>query len=501
MSTVRDLLFHLPRRYDDLRELHSLGELQWGVTPDGEVASARANVVSIEVQPTFRRRVQRTTAILRDGTGIAHAVWFGRRYIERRLAAGQDVVISGRVRHRNGVLQFEDPDFQVDDGSTLLHAGRIVPGLPPHGRTQCRAPAGGRARGARPRPRRVRGVPGAVRSEGGRAPRHRRGGRGGAFPGLVRVARWGAPATGVRRAPGRPGGHGRSPAGAWSQPGRVDPGGRRARSNGPGGDHGVARPEGGPAGRADRGPGHGDVGHPGRPRSHRTDAPPAPGRCRVGQDGRRRPRAGARGARGPAGCAARPDRPPRPAAPRHDRRPPGRPGTPRGAARRISECGPQARGPEQPQVGPGADRRRDARPAHGGRLLRRPGAGRHRRAAPLRRGAARPARGEGVRGRAARPAHDRDADPADRRTGPVRGPRRVRPANAAGRTDRDQDRREAPLPARGHVGQGPGRGGSRAADVRGRATHRPGRRGRHRATTRRRTWPAAPWPPNRRRNA
>ena len=36
-------------------------------------------------------------------------------------------MISGRVRHRNGVLQFEDPDFQVDDGSTLLHAGRIVP--------------------------------------------------------------------------------------------------------------------------------------------------------------------------------------------------------------------------------------------------------------------------------------------------------------------------------------------------------------------------------------
>ncbi len=127
VSTVRDLLFHLPRRYDDLRELHSLGELQWGVTPDGEVASARASVDSIAVQPTFRRRVQRTTAILRDGTGIAHAVWFGRRYIERRLAAGQDVVISGRIRHRNGVLQFEDPDFQVDDGSTLLHAGRIVP--------------------------------------------------------------------------------------------------------------------------------------------------------------------------------------------------------------------------------------------------------------------------------------------------------------------------------------------------------------------------------------
>jgi hypothetical protein len=38
LETVRDLLFHLPRRYDDLRELRTLGDL-YGVA-DGTVVSA-----------------------------------------------------------------------------------------------------------------------------------------------------------------------------------------------------------------------------------------------------------------------------------------------------------------------------------------------------------------------------------------------------------------------------------------------------------------------------
>jgi len=86
LRTVRDLLFHLPRRYDDLRELRRLGDLVW--VPDGEVISARVRVGEIRVEPTFRRRVQRTLARLEDETGSIQATWFGRRFIERRLHAG-----------------------------------------------------------------------------------------------------------------------------------------------------------------------------------------------------------------------------------------------------------------------------------------------------------------------------------------------------------------------------------------------------------------------------
>lgn len=125
IGTVRDLLFHLPRRYDDLRELRRLGELR--MVADGDVVSARVRVTGIRVEQTWRRRVQRTTAYLADETGEAEATWFGRRFIERRLHEGDEVVISGRIRRRGFAVMFDNPEFQLEDGGELLHAGRIVP--------------------------------------------------------------------------------------------------------------------------------------------------------------------------------------------------------------------------------------------------------------------------------------------------------------------------------------------------------------------------------------
>jgi ATP-dependent DNA helicase RecG len=125
IETVRDLLFHLPRRYDDLREMRRLGDLVWA--SDGEVVSARVRVASLRVEPTFRRRVQRTLAELEDETGSLTATWFGRRFIERRLKAGDRVVVSGRLKRFGRSLTLDNPEFQRDDGAELLHAGRIVP--------------------------------------------------------------------------------------------------------------------------------------------------------------------------------------------------------------------------------------------------------------------------------------------------------------------------------------------------------------------------------------
>ena len=123
--TVRDLLFHLPRRYDDLREMRKIVDLTW--TAEGEVISARVRVGEVKVEPSFRRRIQRTTALLEDDTGSISATWFGRRFIERRLHSGDQIVVSGRLRRFGSRLTLDNPEFQRDDGSALLHAGRIVP--------------------------------------------------------------------------------------------------------------------------------------------------------------------------------------------------------------------------------------------------------------------------------------------------------------------------------------------------------------------------------------
>jgi ATP-dependent DNA helicase RecG len=124
--TVRDLLFHLPRRYDDLREMRMLGDLRYA--DDGTVVSARVRVVDVRVEPSFRRRIQRTVALLEDETGTLEATWFGRRFIERRLHPGDRVVVSGKVKHFGRKLTLDNPDFQPEgNDDEMLHVGRIVP--------------------------------------------------------------------------------------------------------------------------------------------------------------------------------------------------------------------------------------------------------------------------------------------------------------------------------------------------------------------------------------
>jgi ATP-dependent DNA helicase RecG len=124
LGTVRDLLFDLPRKYHDFSHQLTLRELRER-PPEGP-ASATVEIVDVRVEQGFRRRVQRTVARLRDETGEGEAVWFGRRFIERRLAAGQVVALSGRVEVRGWLPRFQNPEFGAPGGQSL-HAGRIVP--------------------------------------------------------------------------------------------------------------------------------------------------------------------------------------------------------------------------------------------------------------------------------------------------------------------------------------------------------------------------------------
>jgi ATP-dependent DNA helicase RecG len=93
--------------------------------PEGPV-SATVEIVELRVEQGFRRRIQRTVARLSDDTGEGEAIWFGRRYIERRLAAGQTVALSGKVELRGWLPRFQNPEFGPA-GEDALHAGRIVP--------------------------------------------------------------------------------------------------------------------------------------------------------------------------------------------------------------------------------------------------------------------------------------------------------------------------------------------------------------------------------------
>jgi len=122
ITTPREALWYLPFRYDDFSELRALGDL----VPD-EKQSARVTVDAVRVEPGFGRRPQRVIAQLTDAAGgSAEAIWFGRRYVERRLNVGDELIMSGKVSIRGWRPQFTSPEFSPV-GRDSVHTARVVP--------------------------------------------------------------------------------------------------------------------------------------------------------------------------------------------------------------------------------------------------------------------------------------------------------------------------------------------------------------------------------------
>ena len=122
VTTVADLLTYLPRRYEDRREITPIAELAGGTS-----ATISARVTDLRVEKTWRRGVQRTIATLVDDSGAVDAIWYGRRFIERRLTVGTTIVATGRVKAMGWTKQLEAPEFSPIGGGDQVSAGRIVP--------------------------------------------------------------------------------------------------------------------------------------------------------------------------------------------------------------------------------------------------------------------------------------------------------------------------------------------------------------------------------------
>ncbi len=225
IETVRDLLFHLPRRYDDLRELQVLGNLH--LVPDGTVVSARVRVdgppgpADVASQGPGHHGLPRG----RDRHRRGHLV---RAPLHRATPPrGRRDRGLGQAQARGFTPVIEGPDFQPAGAVSLLHAGRIVPVYRlTAGLTAARLRAAMREALDRdgsaypeylpPRLRRETGVPPIARGAGS-----------GPLPARLRGARRRPPPPRLRRAAGPPGGHGDAPAVARARARRPDRGRRR----------------------------------------------------------------------------------------------------------------------------------------------------------------------------------------------------------------------------------------------------------------------------------
>jgi ATP-dependent DNA helicase RecG len=128
ITTVEDLLYHLPFRYEDRLRPQAIEELV-----PGEMASLIGEVRGMALLRTRRMPIFEMT--VSQGLSKVKCMWFHGTYLKDRFKPGQWVALYGKVeasRSSNSFKMIQPqvevlPDDHDDDESKLLEVGRIAP--------------------------------------------------------------------------------------------------------------------------------------------------------------------------------------------------------------------------------------------------------------------------------------------------------------------------------------------------------------------------------------
>jgi ATP-dependent DNA helicase RecG len=137
VTRVGDVLFLLPRAYEDRRRMLTIAQLvpgERGVTV-GEVKLAGDVPQRGSKRRTFR-------AVIADGTGSIAATYFqSGPWLKAKFPVGKRVVISGEVRAWHSGREIAHPEVEPADdvGSSSVHFNRLVPIYPGFERHEQRA--------------------------------------------------------------------------------------------------------------------------------------------------------------------------------------------------------------------------------------------------------------------------------------------------------------------------------------------------------------------------
>ena len=106
ITTARDLLYHVPRRYDDASTVQPIGRLDVGMD-----VNVMGRVRSKGVIPT-RRGLRIFQAVLEDETGMVTVAWPGQPWLDRKLREGDRLLVTGKVKFFHG-KQVQPREFTI----------------------------------------------------------------------------------------------------------------------------------------------------------------------------------------------------------------------------------------------------------------------------------------------------------------------------------------------------------------------------------------------------
>jgi len=130
IETVKDLLFHLPSRYEDRSSIRKITQLAVG-----EIQTVTGKVMKSESAPASPRRprLKLLSVVITDGSGTLTAKWFNQTYLSKLFRPQQKVIFYGMVKSNywGSGVEMISPEFEIIDDEAEdadhLSTGRIVP--------------------------------------------------------------------------------------------------------------------------------------------------------------------------------------------------------------------------------------------------------------------------------------------------------------------------------------------------------------------------------------
>ncbi len=147
LSTVEDLLYRFPTRYEDRGHFQTIASLKPGVA-----ASIAGEVLSCGIRPTRRPHFKIFEMLVRDRTGSLRAIWFNQPFLNDVFHPHQRIILFGKLELTPHGLQMQSPQYEIVEGveeregiegaiegiegekgiegagePSTVHTGRIVP--------------------------------------------------------------------------------------------------------------------------------------------------------------------------------------------------------------------------------------------------------------------------------------------------------------------------------------------------------------------------------------
>ena len=125
VETVDDLLFHLPRRYQDRRDIPPISKAK-----PGQVVTIRGRVRKVEARPIGGGRVL-LRAVVEDSSGAICLTWFNQPWMKKQLDDVEQIIAYGLVKAGANLDEMTSPEWEGIDAEDEADAfAQIVPVYP-----------------------------------------------------------------------------------------------------------------------------------------------------------------------------------------------------------------------------------------------------------------------------------------------------------------------------------------------------------------------------------